>query len=351
MIYTIWRWLGKEGPMRRLSCVLGAGVPAAVLGWAIAFGPCSPALRADTVSFPDANLEAVVRELLGIAAPTPITPADMETLVYVGPPANAFNRDIRDLGGLEYAKNVTGLDLRRNRIDRLDPLVGMTGMNRLNLSDNEVVDLAPLCGMTQMYVLHLSRNRITSIAPLWKMSGLVLLIIEENQIEDLSAVGSMGAIETLCAMNNQIRDPSALALPPNLSVVDLSGNPIEDASPFGYTPELRTLVLDGCGLASISGLGRAPKLLGLSLQNNVISDISDLTSLTTLRSLDLRGNPLDELAYSTYIPQIIANNPGVNVLFDPVPEPGTALLVAAGIIVPNVLRGSRSRQKGKGDGR
>ena len=49
----------------------------------------------------------------------------------------------------------------------------------------------------------------------------------------------------------------------------------------------------------------------LRLENNDISDISALAGLTELSTLDLRENPLNAKAYSTYIPQILDNNPGI----------------------------------------
>jgi hypothetical protein len=52
------------------------------------------------------------------------------------------------------------------------------------------------------------------------------------------------------------------------------------------------------------------------LYDNQISDISPISGLTNFTHLDLTGNPLNGDAYNTYIPQILANNPGMTLLYD-----------------------------------
>ena len=69
------------------------------------------------------------------------------------------------------------------------------------------------------------------------------------------------------------------------------------------------------------------------LRDNQISDISPLAGLMSLETLDLRGNPLNEEAYSVYLPLIQENNPGIGLLYDPIPEPGTLGVLALGALI------------------
>ena len=41
-----------------------------------------------------------------------------------------------------------------------------------------------------------------------------------------------------------------------------------------------------------------------------------MTTLTSLKVLDLRNNPLGQEAFDVHIPQIVANNPGIDVKHD-----------------------------------
>ena len=62
------------------------------------------------VYIPDANLHAVIRDALGKSRFAPITTTDMASLTAL----DASNRNIRDLTGLEFATNLTRLNLTDN---------------------------------------------------------------------------------------------------------------------------------------------------------------------------------------------------------------------------------------------
>ena len=79
---------------------------------------------AQTVDIPDPNLRAVIENARGKASGDPITVADMLTLTGL----SARNANITDLTGLEYATNLTELNLESNSISDLSPLVANTGL-------------------------------------------------------------------------------------------------------------------------------------------------------------------------------------------------------------------------------
>ena len=67
------------------------------------------------VYMPDANLRVVIRDVLGKSPFAPITTTDMASLTAL----DASNRNIRDLDGLEFATNLTALNLVDNRLSSL----------------------------------------------------------------------------------------------------------------------------------------------------------------------------------------------------------------------------------------
>ena len=71
------------------------------------------------------------------------------------------------------------------------------------------------------------------------------------------------------------------------------------------------------GITDLTGLELATHLTELDLWANQISDISPLARLTSLTILQLQRNPLDDEACATYIPQILANNPGIDLKYEP----------------------------------
>jgi len=78
-----------------------------------------------------------VEQTLGVTDPTA---SDMLGLTNL----YASWRGISDLTGLEYATNLTWLDLNHNQISDLSPLAGLTNLTQLGLWSNQISDLSPL---------------------------------------------------------------------------------------------------------------------------------------------------------------------------------------------------------------
>ncbi len=94
---------------------------------------------------PDAGLAAVLANSLDKAAKTAsVTVGEVATLQTL----SGQNSDIRDLTGLEYATNLTELNLQGNFISDLTPLTGLTNLTRLLLGGNRILDIAPLVANT-----------------------------------------------------------------------------------------------------------------------------------------------------------------------------------------------------------
>ncbi len=268
---------------------------------------CSTAGADEVVTFADPNLEAAVRDKLGITPPEPVTAADMRGLYSL----DVHFAGVADLTGLEYATNFEIFDANWNAITSVEPLRDLTPLVQLHLGSNLITDISPIAGLTNLTGLVLGGNNLTQIDALSEMTTL----------EDLSLYG------------NEVSDISPLVGLEMLEVLDLTENCVADVSPLVGLTELNVLGLGGNGLSDISPLAGLSDLIGLLLEENQISDISPLAGLTGLDYLDLRGNPLNHAAYDTYLPLIEANNPGIELHYDPIPEPATLALVIVGAAV------------------
>ncbi len=70
----------------------------------------------------------------------------------------------------------------------------------------------------------------------------------------------------------------------------------------------------------VRALGKGIKdLTGREYAANLVQDVGPLSGLTKLLSLNLLANPLKVLSYLTYLPAIQADNPGINLQYDPAP--------------------------------
>jgi hypothetical protein len=191
-------------------------------------------------------------------------------------PSDMLGFTYLDARGLNIA-SVTGLEYAKN-------------LYTLELGDNQdIADVSPLAGLTNLRRLVLNQNRIADISPLAGLVNLTELDIHHNRIRDISPLSEMTKMRRLA-----IRE-----------------NPISDLGPLAGIIGMQVLI------ASITE----------------VNDISPLLGMKSLQHLDLRQCPLDRSAYDAYIPQIQANNPGVEIRYDPLrqytvevlPSPGGAV--------------------------
>ena len=80
--------------------------------WAVVLWDMSQYIT-PVIYIPDANLRAVIRDALGKSRFAPITVTDMASLTTL----DASNRNIRELEGLEFATNLTELNLKDNPLN------------------------------------------------------------------------------------------------------------------------------------------------------------------------------------------------------------------------------------------
>ncbi len=142
------------------------------------------------------------------------------------------------------------------------------------------------------------------------------LYTRDNAIASLAGLEYAVNLQELNLRYHNINDISALSGLTNLHTVILLGNYVGDISPLSRLSNLRTLELEQNKISSISALAGLSNLESIGLHRNFVTDISPLANLTHLRWVDLRADPMNRDAYSTYLPRIQTNNPGVTLLYD-----------------------------------
>ncbi len=268
-----------------------------------------------SVYFADPNLQAAVEAELGITDPYA---ADMLGLIML----DANDLGISDLTGLEFATNLTELDLHGNEIVDISPLSGLTGLTYLNLWINQISDISSLSGLTSLTNLNLWTNQISDISGLSELSNLAYLDLNANQISDMSSLSGLTSLTQLCLGDNQIIDISVLSELTNLDRLHLFKNQISDISSLSGLTSLTHLGLGDNQIIDISVLSELTNLTHLGLWSNQISDISVLTSMDALVSLLwLDGNHLNTSAYCVDMDVIRGNNPGIHLIYDANPNP------------------------------
>ena len=236
------------------------------------------AVAGAAVDIPDPYLRTAIEAAFDKAPGTPIAPSEMATLIRLEAP----NANITNLTGLEFATNLTRLELGPER-------VGNEWRN-----SNAVEDLSPLADLTRLTHLHFPNNNISNISAVAGLTNLTELNLGGNNLSNIPALAGLTNLRQLWLWENNISDISPVAGLTNLKELILQGNAITDISP-------------------VAGL---TNLTGLWLGYNNISNISPLVANTGLGSgdeIDVRGNPLSYQSIHKHIPALQSR--GVAVLF------------------------------------
>ena len=242
------------------------------------------------VAIPDANLRAAIETALGKASGASSTPAEMAGLTRLEAP----NSNISDLTGLEYATNLTRLDLGAEWVSRREVKRYMANFvqRRNGANSNEISNLSPLSGLTRLEYLNLGSNLISDVSVLSGLTSLTYLDLYDNYISDVSALSGLTNLTSLDLYNNLISNVSVLSSITGLEKLFLGINLISDVSVLANLTNLETLNLEENTISNISVLSGLTRLADLDIGENTISDISVLANLTGVKWLDLEDNEI-----------------------------------------------------------
>ena len=261
----------------------------------VSYGECDAGAheKGGEITIPDVNLRAVIEDSLNKARGEAITAAEMATLTRLEAP----NSRVRDLTGIEYATELTVLNL------------GAVSINGNHINSNDITDISQLSGLIKLTELYLHRNMIYDISPLSNLTALEKLDVSANfRISDISPLSDMTKLRTLYLYTNEISDLSPLSGLTNLRWLSLSNNLIWDISHLSGLTELRGLALNINAVSDISHLSGMIHMERLNIWDCDITDLSPLVENVGLSGekdyIDLRDNPLSETSLNTHIPTL-----------------------------------------------
>ena len=244
------------------------------------------------VEFPDVNLAIKVREALNLPDGAAIPKAEIATLTeFYAPEAS-----IGDLTGLEFATNLTRLNLRDNNLSDISPVSGLINLTELDLWGNNLSDISPVSGLINLTWLSLTSNNISEISPVSGLINLTVLALGGNNISEISPVSGLTKLTWLDLGINNISEISSVSGLISLTWLGLYFNDLSDISPVSRLTNLTVLSLWGNNLSDISPVSGLTNLTSLDLRDNNLSDISPVSGLTKLTELDLGINNISEIS-------------------------------------------------------
>lgn len=289
---------------------------------------------------PEPSLQQAVANALGVAERDLTAKLVEEKLIRL----EANNRQIRDLSGLEIAKNIEYLVLRNNLIQDLKPIQNLSKLRKLDLHGNRLKDLSslvPLSGkvvkekITQLQStvkenslseneraqallelsesiellqsgkwslreLNLSNNRLLGLSGIGNFKFLSHLDVSQNSLIDLEGISRLSNLVSFFAHGNELgRIEEYVDRNRNKSFdngepfTDESGNGKRDIDPLIELNNLSNLVdlhLYDNRLKSINLIGELPSLSTFLLSGNQISDLKPLEKFHNLSQLSIANN-------------------------------------------------------------
>ena len=256
----------------------------------------------EVVSIPDANLAAALREALNLPTDAAITVEALHDLTGLW----ARGKGIADLTGLEYAINLTSLDLNREYVNReyqtnpitdISALANLTQLERLYLTGTAVSDVSALANLTQLTTLQLDNTRVWDMSALANLTKLTRLDLYSTRVSDVSTLANLTKLERLQLGSTRVSDVSALANLTQLTTLYLYSTGVSDVSALANLTQLTTLNLGDTNVSDVSALANLTQLTRLDLYSTRVSDVSaPAANLTQLNTLNLDGTNVSDVS-------------------------------------------------------
>jgi len=226
-------------------------------------------VTAQEVSVPDPGLNAAIR--VALSKPTgPLTSQDLLGLTNL----NACCGNIKNLQGLEAARNLTLLDLTSNQLSRLVLPVGLTNLTFLFLRGNQLTNFILPPDLAKLTSLDLGANQLASLTLPAGLDKLIGLFLVGNPLttfvlpEPLAATNLPGPVTLL-----RDQGVNVFTYPLTAQLTKLI-QPI-GAFRFGITgPPGEYTVFSSTNLTDWSVLGATPNPLGSVLFLDVTAHLS-----------------------------------------------------------------------------
>ena len=308
-----------------------------------------------SVSITDTNLLAAIRTELGI--PTgDLSDSDLLNLIDL----DVLGVAINDFSGLEYATNLSSLNLSDSTQLDLLTIGALTQITELNVSGATITNLSSLGELEQLTILDLSNTNTNDLSVLENLMALEVLNLSGN---DLSGIHSLDPLTNKIALRDLDLSDSALSRISSLDglvlddlnidnnrlditngtddrvvidafelvgtnvsyanqvvyVVSIPDVSLKDAIRLALTKPsggitdtdmlgLTSLTIDSAAVSSLTGLEYALNLVSLSANDNELQDISSLSDLDFIRTLSLSDNEITDVEVLLTLDELLTVN-------------------------------------------
>jgi hypothetical protein len=123
----------------------------------------------------------------------------------------------------------------------LEPVVFLSRLKELEVSDTRVSSLGPLSRMTQLEILRVSKNPVIELIPITPLVNLRELDLSNTQVEDLMAIQNLRFLEILKFGGTSVRNLKYLQNLRNLKVLEFYNTKISNLDVLETMTSLKSL--------------------------------------------------------------------------------------------------------------
>ncbi|MFV8357341.1 leucine-rich repeat protein [Flavobacterium sp. XS1P32] len=196
---------------------------------------------------------------------------------------------------LDINRNVIGLNLRRNKINKIQGFESFTELINLILDENQITKIEGLGKLTKLRFISLDSNNIEKIEGLDSNINLNEITLFNNKIKKIENLQNLRKLKVLYLFNNEITKIEGLDDLRNLEELYLSDNQICKLEGLENLVSLKELWMSNNKISKIDCLENQSQLTKLYLGHNYISKIENLNNLISLNSLDLSSNKIKQI--------------------------------------------------------
>ena len=178
-----------------------------------------------------------------------------------------------------------------------DALRKMKNLKRLDLSGNQyIVNLLPLVELTQLKELDISQTKIDNLAPLRNLTKLESFNCSYTPVSGLRPLRYATDLRILNISNSQIADFTILGNFPNLQMVNASNTSLDNLNYLAKSKDLKTLFVSQTQIKSLAPLKNLRRLVSINSSNTAIANLAPLSGLTRLERLNIENTQIKDLA-------------------------------------------------------
>jgi hypothetical protein len=281
---------------------LGVSVTKEYMGFQPILG--IPDLHLQVARFPATTCEPTLRSAL----PRLIVKA-VQALDLAGPqvhdagaararcPADAQPEKVENIEPLKGLTALQRLDMTGTNVRNLEPLKGLTALQWLDLSSTNVENLEPLKGLTALRYLSLVwTTKVENLEPLRGLTELQLLHLGNTKVENLEPLKGLTALQWLDVSGTRVRNLQPLKGLTALQHLDLGGaTSVEDLEPLKGLTALQLLQLGKTNVENLEPLKGLTALQWLDVDGTRVGNLQPLKGLTALQHLDLGATSVEDL--------------------------------------------------------